>query len=188
MNERIRESLFKRYRLLSSRQSLRIVIGASGIHDPGWIPTEKDFLNLLKPCDWARLFQPDSIDAMLAEHVWEHLTRVEGKKAAQVCYRYLKIGGHLRVAVPDGLHPCPDYIKWVRPGGNGPGQRIIRLCSLIPNWASFFAALDSESISWNTSTMTEFFITLPGVPVMGKFIVLADTTGGIREVVWPLHR
>jgi predicted SAM-dependent methyltransferase len=30
-------------------------------------------------------------------------------------------GRHLRIAVPDGLHPDPKYIDHVKPGGTGPG-------------------------------------------------------------------
>ncbi|MCX6027077.1 MAG: methyltransferase domain-containing protein [Chloroflexi bacterium] len=95
----------------------RIVVGASGFFDPGWIPTEVSYLDLLKPGDWARYFPDNWIDAILAEHVWEHLTAEEGARAAGICYRYLRGGGYLRVAVPDGNHPVASYIDWVRPGG-----------------------------------------------------------------------
>jgi len=99
----------------------RIVIGASGIADEGWISTDIEYLNLLKARDWERFFQPDSIDALLAEHVWEHLTPEEGACAAALCFKYIKPGGYLRVAVPDGYHPDPDYIERVRIGGSGLG-------------------------------------------------------------------
>ena len=59
---------------------------------------------------------------MLAEHVWEHLTPEEGSAAASLCFKYLKPGGYLRVAVPDGYHPNPDYHEWVRVGGASPMQ------------------------------------------------------------------
>jgi predicted SAM-dependent methyltransferase len=95
---------------------LRIVIGAWDRYDPGWIPTQCDYLNLLIPGHWSRVFQPNSVDAMLAEHVWEHITEDEGRRAAQTCYGYLKPGGYLRVAVPDGFHPDPRYIDEVKPG------------------------------------------------------------------------
>jgi predicted SAM-dependent methyltransferase len=100
----------------------RIVIGSSGRHDPGWVPTDIYFLDLLKPADWDRFFRPASVDAMLAEHVWEHLTEEAGRVAARTCFTYLKHGGYLRVAVPDGLHPSPDYHQWVKVGGASPGQ------------------------------------------------------------------
>ena len=104
---------------LAKRRPLKIVIGASSISEPGWITTEIEYLNLLKPEDWERYFQPNSIDAILAEHVWEHLTLEQGVQAAKTCLKYLRPKGYLRVAVPDGLHPNPTYIEWVRPGGIG---------------------------------------------------------------------
>jgi predicted SAM-dependent methyltransferase len=100
---------------------LRIVLGASGIHDAGWIPTEIGVLDILKVKQWSRVFAHNSIDAILAEHVWEHLTPEQGLLAARNCLRFLKPGGYLRVAVPDGFHPDPNYIDWVRVGGSGAG-------------------------------------------------------------------
>jgi predicted SAM-dependent methyltransferase len=101
-------------RMLATARQKKIVIGAWGRYDSGWIPTQRDFLDLLAPAHWARFFQPNSIDAMLAEHVWEHLTPEEGFAAARICFKYLKPGGYLRVAVPDGLHPDPAYIDLVK--------------------------------------------------------------------------
>jgi len=109
-------------RLLAASPRTRIVIGAGSKHDPDWIPTQMEFLNLLKPADWEKFFQPDSIEAMLAEHVWEHLTEEEGRAAARTCFTYLKPGGYVRVAVPDGLHPSQTYREWVRVGGASPMQ------------------------------------------------------------------
>jgi hypothetical protein len=40
---------------------LRIVIGASGVFQKGWIPTDIEQLNILRLEDWRRYFQPDSI-------------------------------------------------------------------------------------------------------------------------------
>jgi predicted SAM-dependent methyltransferase len=100
---------------------LRIVIGAWDRFDPGWIPSQQDFLDLLVPEHWSRAFRPGSVDAILAEHVWEHITEDEGRQAAQTCYRYLKPGGYLRVAVPDGFHPDPLYVAQVKPEPDQPG-------------------------------------------------------------------
>jgi len=36
-------------------------------------------------------------------------------------FDFLRIGGTLRIAVPDGCHPDPNYIEHVRPGGTGAG-------------------------------------------------------------------
>ena len=102
------------------QQPLKIVIGANKKFQPGWIPTEIYSLNCLDPDDWRRCFTENSISAMLAEHVWEHLTPEDGVRMAILCFQHLKPGGHLRVAVPDGLFPDERYLEWVKPGGSGP--------------------------------------------------------------------
>ncbi len=112
---------YKLRQLIGHQTPLKIVVGASGIYEAGWIPTEVATLNLLRPDDWAYYFSKSPIDAIVAEHVWEHLTEKEGIVAATNCHNYLKIGGYLRVAVPDGFHPNREYINRVRPGGAGPG-------------------------------------------------------------------
>jgi predicted SAM-dependent methyltransferase len=98
----------------------RIVIGAAGAFDRPWVPTEIGYLNVLKAEDWRRWFAPGSLDALLAEHVFEHLTAAEGELAVRHCFAYLRPGGYLRAAVPDGCHPDPAYIEAVKPGGSGP--------------------------------------------------------------------
>jgi len=84
-------------------------------------PTEQLYLVLTVPDHWSSVFRKESIDAMVAEHVWEHMTLAEGAVAARTCFEYLKPGGYVRVAVPDGFHPRNDYIDYVKPGGTGPG-------------------------------------------------------------------
>ena len=101
----------------------RIIIGTSGVKQPGWIETDVEYLNLLDLNHWTSYFQKNSIDAVLAEHVWEHLSLSEGQIAAQYCYEFLKPGGYLRVAVPDGFHPDEEYIQYVKPGGTGSGAK-----------------------------------------------------------------
>jgi len=105
-----------------SSQKLRIVIGSSNVFGADWIPTDIDQLNLLVDGDWRKLFRRNSIDAMLAEHVWEHLTPEQAPIAARQCHAYLKEGGYLRIAVPDGNHPSYEYREAVKPGGHGDGS------------------------------------------------------------------
>lgn len=107
--------------LVQSSRNIRVVIGSGGTVFDGWIPTEKDHLNILIEDEWSRYFNKGSIDAILAEHVWEHLTPEEAVVAAVNCFKFLKSGAYLRVAVPDGNHPNPAYIADVKPGGNGEG-------------------------------------------------------------------
>jgi len=118
-----KNSEFRRFKkaLQTSTGDLRVVVGSSDIFEAGWIPSEWHFLNLLKEQEWLTYFKPDSISNILAEHVWEHLTPEDGKIAVRTCYRFLKKGGRLRIAVPDGFHPDPNYIDYVKPGGTGAG-------------------------------------------------------------------
>jgi predicted SAM-dependent methyltransferase len=113
----------------------RINIGAGGKVYEGWQGTEQGELDLLLPGTFARMFgEPDTVDAFLCEAVWEHLPAEDAQRAAFQCYRYLKPGGYLRVAVPDGFHPDPAYIDWVRPGGNGAGAGDHKV---LYNWQTF---------------------------------------------------
>ena len=107
---------------LSTKPVRKIIVGSGGTRYNGWESADKESLNLLLESDWSCYFKPNSIDAVLAEHVWEHLTQSEAVMAAKIIFRYLKPGkGYLRVAVPDGLHPDQDYIEYVKPSGKGIG-------------------------------------------------------------------
>ena len=119
--EKIQEKRFRQRLAENKGKPLKIVVGSSGIFEEGWIPSEAHFLNLLVENDWLKYFKKDGIDYLLAEHVWEHLTEEQGRKAASVCFQFIKKGGRLRVAVPDGFHADQDYIECVKPGGYGAG-------------------------------------------------------------------
>lgn len=109
------------------RQSLqkathkKVIIGAGKTRYPGWIATDKDILDVTIDKSWAKISPPGAIDCLLAEHVWEHLADEDALRALQCAYRYLRKGGCLRIAVPDGNFPSSEYIERVRPGGKGPG-------------------------------------------------------------------
>ena len=100
---------------------LRIVVGSAALGSDAWIDTNVQYLNLLDDAHWQRAFRDHPIDAILAEHVWEHLTLDEGRRAAAQCFKYLRPGGYMREAVPHGNHPDPEYIQWVDVGGTGAG-------------------------------------------------------------------
>jgi predicted SAM-dependent methyltransferase len=100
-------------------QPVRVIIGAGAQSYPGWIATHKEQLDLLQSEDWAASFGARPVDAFLCEHVWEHLTETEGRRAASLCFRYLRPGGYVRCAVPDGNFPNAAYQLMVRPGGPG---------------------------------------------------------------------
>lgn len=101
---------------------LRIVLGSSGLDVQDRLLTDMDQLDITIENDWKRYFVPNSVEAILAEHVWEHLSPDQAARAARNCYTYLCPGGRLRVAVSDGLHPDPEYIDAVRPMGSAEGS------------------------------------------------------------------
>lgn len=104
------------------RRAERIALGSGGLdQDPGWVGTDRDDLDITERAAFARLWKPGSRLAFLAEHVWEHLTPAQATAASAHCFEFLRPGGRLRLAVPDGNFPSASYIEHVRPGGSGPG-------------------------------------------------------------------
>ena len=107
--------------MIDLQHARKIIIGAGGTSASGWFATDRDILDVVDRAHFLSFWKPNSIDAFVAEHVWEHLTESEAKQATANCYEFLRPGGHLRIAVPDGFHPEPRYIEYVRPGGTGIG-------------------------------------------------------------------
>ena len=105
-----------------SADGLRVIIGAGEQRWEGWIPTHREELDLTDSGTWAAWFGARRADALLCEHVFEHLTEDEGRLAAKTCFDYLKPGGFLRLAVPDANFPDADYQNMVKPGGPGPAD------------------------------------------------------------------
>jgi predicted SAM-dependent methyltransferase len=103
-------------------QPLQIILGAGEQRYPGWIVTQREDLDLLRPELWRERFGERRAAAFLCEHVWEHLTEDEGRAAARLCFDYLQPGGYLRCAVPDGFFPNAEYQKTVQVGGPGPAD------------------------------------------------------------------
>jgi len=102
--------------------SRRVILGAGDQTWDGWTATQKEQLDLTDPGSFARFFGPELVGAFLCEHVWEHLTSEEGRAAARLCWRFLKPGGVLRVAVPDAHFPDAGYQRTVQVGGPGPAD------------------------------------------------------------------
>ena len=125
---------------LRERSVKRVVVGAGPTHYEGWVSTDMAALDLLDEGTWSRYVAEGSLDAILAEHVWEHLDAAQALTAARTCLRFLKPGGRLRVAVPDGLHPDPAYVAQVRPGGSGPGADDHKLLYTHDSFAAVFEA------------------------------------------------
>lgn len=99
---------------------MKFIIGAGKTEIDGWISTQENEFNVLIEEDFRKIADKNSIDAMLAEHVWEHMTIEEGIIAAKNCYEYLKPGGYIRCAVPDVNFRSEVYQNMVQVGGPGP--------------------------------------------------------------------
>lgn len=97
----------------------RLILGAGGSEYEGWLSTDKDVLDATQPADWLKLFQPGSLDNILSEHVLEHLGWEECRKALSLCHQFLKPGGRLRVAVPDGNRRDEPYHAETKPPYDG---------------------------------------------------------------------
>lgn len=116
---------------IQSGQPLKVIIGAGITEFDGWIPTDIPAFDILKHEHWAVLFQPNSIDRMLAEHVFEHLTADQFQDFLRIARIYLSDEGQIRIAIPDGYHPDPSYIDHVRPNGIGVGaddHKVLYTC------------------------------------------------------------
>jgi predicted SAM-dependent methyltransferase len=109
------------FKNLIIRKAKNIILGAGNKNYLRWVSTDKNTLDILCRDNFKRYWKPSSRWIFLAEHVWEHLTIEESKIANANCFEFLQLGGRLRIAVPDGLHPDYLYINNVRPGGVGPG-------------------------------------------------------------------
>lgn len=117
-----RRSLSRRLRKAAARRDgrLRVVLGGGPkLAYSGWYLTDIDILNVLDEAQWQSIFGTRRVDALLAEHVWEHLTWNQGVAAAAIAFKFLRPGGSLRIAVPDGLYPDEKYLATVQPGGTG---------------------------------------------------------------------
>jgi predicted SAM-dependent methyltransferase len=104
---------------MASREPLKVVIGGGQTSYEGWIFTDQDLLDITKPRHWDELFDPNSIDRLLCEHVLEHLSEPECVIALTEAYRHLKPGGLMRVAVPDGYRRDPAYVAEASPPNDG---------------------------------------------------------------------
>jgi predicted SAM-dependent methyltransferase len=106
-------------RKIVSLNPLNVLIGGGQTSYPGWIFTDRDSLDITNPRDWTNLFEPGSIDRVLCEHVLEHLSEQECVIALTEAHRYLKPGGLMRIAVPDGYRRDPGYVAEASPPNDG---------------------------------------------------------------------
>ncbi|WP_316569600.1 SAM-dependent methyltransferase [Neobacillus sp. YIM B06451] len=117
------------------QKEIKLVIGAGEYNNnPGWHHSQEDDLNLLDENTWHDKFNKSSLTAILAEHVWEHLTYEEGLVAAKICFNYLKPFGYIRCAVPDGYFSDESYQNIVQVGGPGPNDHPAASHKIVYNY------------------------------------------------------
>ena len=96
--------------ILIFAKEVKIILGAALTSQKDWISTNEEWFDISKKADWQRFFKNKKIlKRALAEHVFEHLTKSEMTTALKLIYDYLIKEGTLRIAVPDGNHPNPQY-------------------------------------------------------------------------------
>lgn len=113
-------------RLASAKvKKLNIGSGPDGASEEyrEWVCIDKEILDITDAQNWKDFVgNASSLSNILAEHVWEHLTDTDTALANKNCFDFLKPGGRLRIAVPDGYNIDDDYIEKVKPGGSGVGS------------------------------------------------------------------
>lgn len=134
----------RKLQALAAAHRRKIVIGSSGTAFADWVSTDREVIDLTREGTWSEYFPADSLDAILAEHVWEHLTPDQAIQAARTCFRFLRPGGYLRAAVPDGFHPDPEYVAGVKPGGTGSGAYDHKVLYNHETFRDLFASVGFE--------------------------------------------
>jgi predicted SAM-dependent methyltransferase len=136
--------------MVAENEELKVVIGA-GVYNnnPEWIQTQESELNLLKRDQWVNRFSPNTISAILSEHVWEHLNFHEGVKAAKNCFEFLKPGGYVRCAVPDGHFPNEEYQEGVQIGGPGPADHPAASHKIVHNYETLSSMFENAGFKVN---------------------------------------
>jgi predicted SAM-dependent methyltransferase len=136
--------------VVTKQEEIKVVIGAGEYNNnPGWIHTQEEELNLIDMTTWNDKFDNNSITAILAEHVWEHLTYQEGIDAAKLCYKYLKPSGYIRCAVPDGYFPDKGYQNIVKVGGPGPKDHPAASHKIVHNYKTLSAIFEAAGYEVN---------------------------------------
>jgi len=132
--------------LYKLRRSKRIIIGSSYIFQDGWYSTDFPQIDITSIKQCGKYWKKESKTGFLAEHVWEHLDEGQAIRGAESCYYFLQKNGRLRLAVPDGNHPDPAYIEYVKPGGSGAGaddhKRLFKIDSLTEIFEGFGFRVD----------------------------------------------
>lgn len=127
-----------------STGSLQIIIGSAKTQYENWLATNIESLNILNVKSFESLLKEKKVDRFLAEHVFEHISYEDAIAGLKNCFQFMEKGGTIRIAVPDGFHPNPDYINMVKPGGYGWGSDDHKL---LYDYQSLSAALEAAGFT-----------------------------------------
>lgn len=93
----------RKARALTGARPALLHLGCGELPRKGW--TNVDLYGVPVDLRWnlnrSLPYASDSVDAIFHEHVLEHLPMDKGLRLTRECYRVLKPGGVLRIAVPD---------------------------------------------------------------------------------------
>jgi predicted SAM-dependent methyltransferase len=125
---------------------MKVIIGAGNTTQNGWLALQHKDLDIRSFQQWQRLFRPNSLKAVLSEHVLEHLDLSENSATARNVHTFLQCNGYWRIAVPDGFHPSENYMSWTAP--DSVGEKFL----------SIFRDKDEpdHKLIWNYKTLSQF--------------------------------
>ncbi len=151
---------------------MKIIVGAGNTQQVGWTALQRSDLDIRSRDNWKRLFKPNSLDAVLGEHILEHLSFLDGTKAAANVFEFLKQGGYWRIAVPDANNPNPNYKDWNSPFGSG--QKLMKLFV-------YQSTEPTHQVFYNFSILSAL---LESVGFKGKPLEYYDTNGVFLRRNW----
>ena len=130
---------------------IKVIIGAASTSYESWLSTDLPILDALNLAHWSYIFPRGSIDRILAEHVIEHWSKDEFRLFLRAVQLFVSEQGFIRIAIPDGFHPNPSYIDYVKPGGTGSGADDHKV---LYNYITITRILSEEQYDYN---LLEYF-------------------------------
>lgn len=94
--------------------SLKLHLGCGGTRIDGFVNIDANYLPNVDAVDnvrHLRRYEPGSVDLIYASNVLEHLGRWEFTPALQRWFELLRVGGILRLSVPDFQALCEYYME-----------------------------------------------------------------------------
>jgi len=105
---------------IAINKPIKIIVGAAITNQKGWYSTNEEWLDITCADDWENVFHGKKLlKNVVAEHVFEHLTPEQTRKALHLIVVHMQPGSAIRIAVPDGYHPEPEYLRHVGIAGIG---------------------------------------------------------------------